>query len=93
MKNIHLLMEAIRMTRNEMTFLGWGLIGEPQEEVIVQTGNGRGIDVTGYYEGDYWDGPNASDFKGPDPYGVVPVYEMPDGGIFPIGARQYPYNA
>jgi hypothetical protein len=76
---------------NEMEFAGWGLIGEPQEGMIVETGNGMGIGVTGYNVEDYWSG--VGKFLGPDIFGVVPVYRLADGSLFPPDAVQYPYNS
>ena len=81
------------MQRNKLTFLGWGLVGEPQDGMIVETGSGPGIDVTGYSADDYWNGDALDSFAGPDTYGVVPIYAMPDGKTFPPAATQYPYLA
>lgn len=80
-----------RKTDRGLTFSGWGLIGDQQDGILVQTADGIGIDVTGYNAGDYWDGKKG--FLGPDPYGVVPVYRDKKGSIFPARAKEYPYNA
>lgn len=78
------------MTMDQMKFIGWGLIGAPQDSVLVETGNGKGLDVSGYHTSDYWDGET---FLGPDAFGIVPVYETADGCQFPSDARLYPYTA
>ncbi len=70
--------------------MGWGLIGEPRDGVIVDTGNGRGIDVHGYQEADYWAG---DQFLGPDQFGIVPIYRAADGSQFPPDAKEYPANS
>lgn len=75
----------------ELTFSGWGLVGEPQEGVIVPTASGDGLDVTGYNAADYWD--ERGEFLGPDGYGVTPIYIATDGSQFPADARPYPYRA
>lgn len=73
-----------------LKFSGWGIVGEPQEGVIVPGPSGDSIDVTGYHAPEYWDGDN---FLGADPYGIVPIYRAADGSQFPAGAKQYPYLA
>lgn len=79
-----------RKTNRGLTLAGWGIVGEPQDGVLVPTGNGIGIDVSGYNEGDYWSGEG---FLGPDPFGIVPVYRDRQDRIYPRNAKQYPYKA
>lgn len=78
------------MNKAELEFVGWGLVGEPQDNMIVQTENGEGIDVTGYNESDYW---NGDEFLGEDCFGVTPIYKTSTGEQFPDDASQYPYRA
>ena len=70
-----------------LEFIGWGVVGRPQPGVIVSGPAGDSIDVTGYNESDYWD---QGRFKGPDPYGIVPVYRDENGKQFPV-AKVYPH--
>ncbi len=79
------------MTTKPTGFIGWGLIGHPQEGVLVPTASGPGLDVSGYHESDYWG--KGGEWLGPDCYGVVPIYRSVNGVQFPAHARQYPYNA
>ena len=80
-----------KMDRNGLKFCGWGLVGAPQEGIIVRGDGGLdSIDVTGYSEYDYWGGDG---FLGPDIAGITPVYERPDGTQFPADAVSYPYLA
>ena len=72
-----------------MTFCGWGLIGKPKEGVIVATGEGPGIDVSGYHDDYYWD---SKGFLGPDKFGIVPIYTTRSGKQSPKAAKQYPYR-
>jgi hypothetical protein len=74
-----------------LTRIGWGIVGEPQEGVIVPTPDGPGIDVTGYNEADYWD--DHGEFLGPDIHGIVPVYLDEDVNLFPPDAKRYPWIA
>lgn len=69
--------------------VGWGLVGEPADGMLVLTANGVGIDVTGYNESDYWDDDGM--FLGPDCHGVTPVYDW-DGLTLPEEAKPYPYK-
>lgn len=78
------------MKMTELEYRGWGLIGEPQQDVIVQGPSGNSLDVTGYHAADYWDGEK---FLGPDIFGVVPIYRTADGNQFPANAQPYPYLA
>lgn len=80
-----------RKTDRGLTFVGWGIVGKPENGIFVQTAEGEGIDVTGYNAGDYWDGKRG--FLGPDPYGIVPIYRDSNNRLFPHTAKQYPYNA
>lgn len=77
-------------TKDTLEHVGWGLVGEPRPGVLVETGNGLGLDVAGYSAWNYWDA--AGKFRGPDAFGVVPVYRCADGSIYPEGAREYPYS-
>lgn len=72
------------------TFCGWGIIGEPKSDVLIDGPSGPSLDVTGYDAADYWDG---EEFRGPDSFGIVPVYRTPHGHQFPADAKAYPYLA
>ncbi|MCX7898576.1 MAG: hypothetical protein N2444_00545 [Methylocystis sp.] len=72
-----------------LNLVGWGVVGEPKEELLVRTPEGMGIDVRGYQTGDYWDGNGK--FLGPDCDGIVPIYMTPTGEQFPKDATAYPY--
>ena len=78
--------------RSDLQFLGWGLIGEPQEGIFVAGPTPlKTIDVSGYNETDYWIG-NA--YLGADNFGVTPIYQhRVTGEQFPVEAEQYPYLA
>jgi hypothetical protein len=84
-------METNTMTNEERieNFAGWGIVGEPQDGVIVDGPSGPSIDVSGYNAGDYWDG---DEFLGPDTFGIVPIYKTASGQ-FPTEAVSYPYLA
>lgn len=75
------------MNKAELEFVGWGLVGEPQDDMI--TANGE-IDVTGYNESDYW---NGDEFLGEDCFGVTPIYTTSAGEQFPVDAQQYAIRA
>lgn len=79
-----------QIKEGNLEFAGWGIVGEPQDGVIVSGPSGNSIDVTGYHTADYWDG---GKFLGPDSYGIVPVYRAADGMQFPANAKRYPYLA
>jgi hypothetical protein len=72
------------MSKMNLKQIGWGVMGEPLDGVVVA---GR-IDVTGYHAPDYWDGET---FLGPDALGIVPIYETSDGGQVPAGAQVFPH--
>lgn len=76
-----------RSAEADLTFQGWGLIGEPQDGVVLADGR---IDVAGYNAGDYW---QDGEFLGADCYGVTPIYMMADGSQFPSDAVGYSYRA
>lgn len=79
------------MKRDELKYIGWGILGKIQEGIIVSGYNGQPtIDVHGYNDSDYW---NGDKFLGPDPFGIVPIYETRDGKQFPTQAKPYPYFA
>lgn len=78
------------MSEKNLKHIGWGIAGKPKDGVIVQTAEGRGIDVTGYSTADYW---QDGKFLGPDEYGIVPVYQTQSGRQFPAAAKSYPYRA
>ena len=73
-----------------LEYVGWGVVGEPRDGVIVNGPSGETVDVSGYHTGDYWSGDR---FLGPDDFGITPVYRAPDGTTFPEGAKKYPFLA
>jgi len=74
--------------RNNLTFIGWGLVGEPPTGVLVSGPSGPSLDVTGYNEADYW---SAEQFRGPDDFGIVPLYRDDQGRLFPADGISYPH--
>ena len=75
--------------RDDLELIGWGVVGEPGDDLFVTGPAGRALDLTGYSEADYW----SPDFLGPDVDGIVPVYSDADGRQFPGGATTYDYVA
>lgn len=80
----------MKATEGNLEYVGWGIVGEPQQDVIVTGPSGDSIDVTGYNTADYW---NSHTFLGADSFGIVPVYRTADGKQFPADAKVYPHLA
>ena len=79
------------ITRKNLTFLGWGVVGKPHDGIIVAGPFGASaIDVTGYNENDYW---REGCFLGPDCHGITPIHMRANGAQYPAAAKPFTYLA
>lgn len=91
--------EEEKMAKKQLTYAGWGIVGEPKAGVIVDGPAGPSIDVRGYSVADYFDGTpqehgyDPAEFLGPDIFGIVPIFLCGDGSQFPAEAQCYPFMA
>lgn len=80
------------VNRTALEHIGWGrvwsVVDDP--EILATATSDEPVDPSGYNAAYYWEGDT---FRGPDSEGIVPLYQLADGSLFPADATPLAHMA